>query len=148
MAPGLGEHAVAGVDEDDRQLAGRRARDHVAGVLLVAGRVGDDELAPGRGEVPVGDVDGDALLALGLEPVGEQRQVEVLAGVADGGGVLLQRGEMILVDHLRVVQQPPDQRGLAVVDAAARQEPQQVLALVLGEVGVDVGRDEVALVGH
>src|SRR2546426_116209 len=49
---------------------------HVAGVLLVSGSVGDDELAPGRGEIAVGDVDGDALLALRLEPVGEQRQVE------------------------------------------------------------------------
>ena len=39
--------------------------DHVARVLDVPGGVRDDEL-PARGrEVPVGDVDGDALLTLG-----------------------------------------------------------------------------------
>ena len=36
-------------------------------VLLVSGRVGDDELAPLGREEPVGDVDRDALLALRLE---------------------------------------------------------------------------------
>jgi hypothetical protein len=39
------------------------------------GGVGDDELALGRGEVAVGHVDGDALLALGAQAVGEQREV-------------------------------------------------------------------------
>ena len=42
------------------------------------GGVGDDELPLGRGEVAVGDVDRDALLALGPQAVGEQRQVRVL----------------------------------------------------------------------
>ena len=62
----------------ERQVGGRRAGDHVARVLDVPGGVGDDELALGRGEVAVGDVDGDALLALGPQAVGEQRQVGVL----------------------------------------------------------------------
>jgi hypothetical protein len=47
------------------EVGGRGAGGHVARVLLVARRVGDDELAPVGGEVAVGDVDGDALLALG-----------------------------------------------------------------------------------
>ena len=67
---------LARVDEHDREVGGRGAGDHVAGVLNVAGRVGDDELAPRRGEVAVGDVDGDALLALGAQAVGQQRQVD------------------------------------------------------------------------
>ena len=75
---GLLEHALAGVDQDDRQVGGGGAGDHVAGVLDVPGGVGDDELAPRRGEVAVGDVDGDALLALGAQAVGEQREVGVL----------------------------------------------------------------------
>ena len=45
------------------------------------GGVGEDEGAPRGGEVPVGDVDGDALLALGAQAVGEQRQVDVVAAV-------------------------------------------------------------------
>ena len=75
MARGLLDHALAGVDEDQREVGGRRARDHVARVLHVPGRVGDDELPPRGGEVAVGDVDRDALLALGAQAVGEQRQV-------------------------------------------------------------------------
>ena len=75
VAPGLLEHALAGVDQDDREVGRRGAGDHVAGVLNVPGRVGDDELALGRGEVAVGHVDRDALLALGAQAVGQQRQV-------------------------------------------------------------------------
>ena len=62
---GLGQHALPGIDQDHGQVGGRRAGDHVARVLLVARRVGDDELALIRGEEPVGDIDRDALLALG-----------------------------------------------------------------------------------
>jgi hypothetical protein len=42
----------------------------------VARRVGDDELAPFGLEVSVGDVDRDPLLALRLEAVEQQREVE------------------------------------------------------------------------
>jgi hypothetical protein len=78
VAPGLGQHALARVDQDDRQVGGRGGGDHVARVLLVARRVGDDVLAAAGAEVAIGDVDGDALLALGLQAVGQQRQVDRL----------------------------------------------------------------------
>jgi hypothetical protein len=48
----------------------------------VAGCVGDDERAARRGEEPVGDIDGDALLALGLEAVDQQREIDLVAGCA------------------------------------------------------------------
>ena len=67
----------AGVDEHDGDVGGRGSGGHVAGVLLVARGVGDDELAFGGGEIAVGDVDGDSLLALGLEAVGEEGEVDV-----------------------------------------------------------------------
>ena len=57
-------------------VGGRGAGDHVARVLLVARRVGDDELALVGGEEAVGDVDGDALLALGRQAVDQQREVD------------------------------------------------------------------------
>ncbi len=136
---GLGHDAVAGVDEDDGQLARRGAGGHVARVLLVAGRVGDDELAAVGREVAIRDVDGDALLALGLQAVGQQGEVDLAgAGGADLLAVALHGGELVLVDHLGVVQQPADERALAVVDAAAGEEAQELLLLVAGEVGVDV----------
>ncbi len=148
VPPGLGEHSLAGVDEDHRGVGGGRARDHVARVLLVAGGVRDDELARLGGEEPVGDVDGDALLALGTEPVHEQREVQVVALRADLLGVDLERGEVVLEDHVRLVEQPSDERALAVVDAAARDEAQQALVLVGEQVGVDVFCDEVRGVCH
>jgi hypothetical protein len=88
--------------------------DHVAGVLDVAGRVGDDELSGRGGEVPVGDVDGDPLLALGPQAVGQQGQVGVL--VPPLAADPLDRLELVLEDGLGVVEQSTDQRALAVVD--------------------------------
>ncbi len=85
VAAGLFDDAVAGVDQDDGEFGGGGAGDHVAGVLHVAGGVGEDEAAAGGGEVAVGDVDGDALLAFGAEAVGQQGEVGgVLAAVAGG----------------------------------------------------------------
>ncbi len=123
VPPRLRAHAVARVDQQDGDVGGRRAGGHVARVLLVAGRVGEDELAAGGREVAVGDVDRDALLALGAQAVGEQREVD-----RPGGPVLrrlLDRVDLVLVDRSRVVQQPPDQRALAIVDAAGRADAQQ-----------------------
>ena len=77
VAARLLDHALARVDQHDRHLGGRGARDHVARVLLVPGRVGEDEAPPRGREVAVRDVDRDALLALGAQAVGQQRQVEV-----------------------------------------------------------------------
>jgi hypothetical protein len=45
----------------------------------VARRVGDDELAPVGAEEAVGDVDRDALLALGGQAVDQQREVDLAA---------------------------------------------------------------------
>jgi len=127
----LRQHAAARVDQDDRQVGGRGGGDHVARVLLVAGRVGDDVLAGAGREVAVGDVDGDALLALGQQAVGEQRQV-------GGGQAALRRSlldgvQRVGEDGLGVVEQPADQRALAVVHAAAGQEAQQAMVDVLLE---------------
>ena len=148
VATRLREHALARVDQDHGDVRGRRARDHVARVLLVPRRVGDDELAPVGREEAVGDVDGDALLALRGQSVDQQREVELAALRADLLRIRFERGELILEDHLRLVQQPADQRRLAVVDAAAGDEPQQPLVLVRLEVRVNVFGDEIGLVGH
>jgi hypothetical protein len=106
-------------------------------------RVGDDELALLGGEVAVRHVDGDALLALGREPVGEQREVD--AAVVEALA-LLERGELVLEDHARVVEQAADERGLAVVHRADGDEAAELLAPVLLEVALDVRRDQVLFV--
>ncbi len=84
-------------------------------------------------EVAVGDVDRDALLALGLQAVHEQREVDLVAGRAPLAAVGGHRRELVLEDLLRVVQQAADQRALAVVHAAAGDEAQQVLGLVAAQ---------------
>ena len=113
VPPRLLQHALARIDQDHRAVRGRGAGHHVAGVLLVARGVGDDELALFGGEEAVGDVDGDALLALGGKPVDQQREVDLFTLGARALGVGFQRGEPILEDHLRIVEQPADQRRLA-----------------------------------
>jgi hypothetical protein len=80
----------------------------------VAGRVGDDELAPRRVEVAVGDVDRDALLALGAQAVRQQGEVDVAVAAPARG--LLDVLELVLEDRLGVEQEPADERRLAVVD--------------------------------
>ena len=109
----------------------------------MAGRVGDDVLARVGGKEPVRDVDRDALLALGGEAVEKQREVEVVTLRADAARIDFERGELVLEQELRLVQQPSDERALAVVDAAAGDEAQEALVLVLVEVGEDVLGDEV-----
>ena len=122
MAMGLGQEALAGVDQHDRQVRVRRAGRHVAGVLLVAGSVGDDERANGRREVAVGDVDGDALFPFGFETVDEQGEIDVVLGGSELLGVALERGKLIVENQLLFKQQAADEGGLPVVHRAAGQE--------------------------
>ncbi|GIX18278.1 MAG: hypothetical protein KatS3mg119_2464 [Rhodothalassiaceae bacterium] len=134
----LGDDALSRIDQQHRQIRGRCAGGHVAGVLLVTGRVGDDEAAPVGGEEAVGDVDGDPLLALGLEPVEEQREVDLLAfRPVDAPAFLFQRRELVLEDEARIIEQAADQRRLAVIDAAAGDETQEIPVLLLLQIGGD-----------
>ena len=93
----------------------------------MARRIGDDILALLAREIAVGDVDRDALLALGGQAVEQQREIELAVDGAGAPGVGLQRRLRGLEDQPRLVEQAPDQRRLAVVDGAAGDEPQQAL---------------------
>jgi hypothetical protein len=104
----------------------------------VAGGVGDHELATRGGEVAVGDVDRDALLALGPQAVGEQREVERAVAVAPRRR-LLHGLELVGEDLLGVVEQAADQRALAVIDRARGGEAQQLGRTRAQARGVAVG---------
>ena len=108
---------LGGIDQHHGGIGAAGGGDHVARVLLVARRVANDELARFGGEVAVGHVDGDALLALGGQAIGQQGQVG-LAAALHAGQVVLQHG-------LAVHQQAANQRALAVVHAAAGDELQR-----------------------
>jgi hypothetical protein len=133
----LGQDALACVDEKDRGIGGGGARHHVAGVLFVTGRVGDDEAAPVGGEESVRNVDRDALLPLGDQTVQEECEVEVAALRAHLPRVRLQGRQLIFQQQVGVVEQATDQRALAVVDAAARDEAKQPVTLLGLQVVLD-----------
>ena len=138
VAARLLDHALARVEEHDGDVGGRGAGDHVAGVLDVARGIRELEAAPRRHEVAVGDVDRDALLALGAQAVGEQREVHVAvaAALARRLDVLHLVGEHLL----GVEEQPADQRRLAVVDRAAGDEAEPLGDSPCGARGSRLGR--------
>ena len=119
------EDQLAALEADSKKV-GTQGQD-IDFALLVAGRIGNDEAALGGGEEAVGDVDGDALLPLGLQSVDQQREVDVLALRAVALRIGFQRVQLVLEDLLRFEEQPADQRRLAVVDAAAGNEAQAAL---------------------
>ena len=108
VAQRLLANAVPCIDEHHEGVGSRGSRDGVAGVLHVPGAVREDEGAARRGEVPVRDVDRDALLALGAQPVGEQREVNGLGAARAAHALyrLVGVGE----DRLGVVEQATDER--------------------------------------
>ena len=118
------DHTLARVDEDHRDVCGRRSGDHVARVLHVTRCIGQLEAAARGDEAAIRDVDRDPLLALGAQPVGQQRQVDVV--VPAPARRIFDVLELVDEDLLRVEQQAPDQRRLAVVDRARRDETQQL----------------------
>ena len=79
VTPRLRHDSVPCIDQDDRQITVTGAGDKISRVLLVSGRIRDDELSFGRGEVPIRNVDRDALLALGAQTVGQQREIDAFA---------------------------------------------------------------------
>ena len=122
VAARLVDDPAARVEQDQGEVRGRGAGDHVARVALVARGVGDDERALLGLEEAVGDVDRDALLALGAQAVGDRGEVGAVAVAR----ARVERLEVVLEDQLGVEQQAADQRRLAVVDGAGGGEAQEV----------------------
>ena len=78
------------------------------------GRVRKNEAALRSGEIPVGDINGDALLPLGPQTIGKERKVHFLVSITTRGfghGV-----ELVFEDRFRVVEQTTDQCRFAIVD--------------------------------
>ena len=148
VAAGLSLHPAPGVDQDDGQIAGGRAGGHIAGVLLVARAVGNDEFALVGAEIAISHVDGNALLPLRLQAIHQQGQVYLLVGGVVLLGVSLYRRQLILENQFGIMQQPANQGRFAVVDITAGDEAQQVLVFVLAQVFQNIAGDQIGLVGH
>ncbi len=87
-------------------------------------RVRNDELALGCGEVAVGYVNGDALLAFGLQAVGDERQIN-LSALALCAARLTERFKLVDHERFAVKEQAADKRAFAVVNAAAGDEAER-----------------------
>ena len=92
----LREQPLARIDQHDGSIGGRSTGRHVARVLRMAGAVGDNELAPVGAEIAVGNIDGDALLALGGQAIQQQGEIEFFTGIAVPAAVPLQGGQLVV----------------------------------------------------
>jgi hypothetical protein len=126
MPPRLLPDALGPVHQEDRGVGGRRAGDHVLEELLVAGGVDDDVGALRRAEEGLRRVDRDVLFPLLLEGVHQVREFELPPLLAAAPLDL-----PVPFDGQRagVVEEPPDQGGLAVVHVAHDDDAQSVLYL-------------------
>ena len=81
-----------------------------------------------RREITIGDIDGDALFALGLQPVDQQREIDSSPLVPCLRESRYQAASWSSKISLLIMEQTPDQRRFAVVDRTAGQESQQVVS--------------------
>ena len=117
---GLRLQSLPGVDQDHRDIRPGSGRRHVVGELLMPRRVGEDEGTRRSGEIAVGDIDGDALLPLLLQPIRQEGQVDVARPA-----VALQDCQCVVHDQLALEQQSTDQGRLPVIHRPAGHEAQQ-----------------------
>ena len=113
VPPALLAHAFGGIDHQQRGVRLGGTRHHVLQELDVARRIDQQHIAVRRVEPDLAGVDGDALVALGLQRVEQERPFErhaaPLAHAFDGL-------ELAVGQRARVVHQPADQGRLAVID--------------------------------
>ncbi len=122
VAEGLGTHTACRIDEENGDLRIGSGHRHIPRVLLVAGSIRDDDATTtGEIHVAVGHIDGDALLALGLEAVGEQGEVNLANRNHRAAATRAPRiVELVLGDGARLGQKTTDERRLAVIHRTTR----------------------------
>ena len=148
VPPCLNLDPMSCVDQNDCEVTGRGARGHVSGVLLVTRAVGNDELAFAGAEVPIGHIDGDALFTFTFESIHQKRKVRLFTRGTALDAVAGDGLKLVFVDHFGVVQKASNERALAIINTAAREETQELFPFMLLQVGNDVAFDQVGLVAH
>jgi len=103
------------IDDEERGRGVGRAGHEVAQQFAVPGRIDDQELAARRAHAHARGVERDRLVALELECVEHERPLERHTALLGGG---LQRLDLAVGQEVELVQQPSEQRRLAVVDVA------------------------------
>ena len=106
-------HPFAGGDDQNCSISSRCARDHVFQELFVAGRVDDGVLAARRPKRNLRGVDRDVLFLLLEQRVEQKRKFKFHPFRRTR---LLHHLDLPFRKRVRVLQNPADQRGLAVVN--------------------------------
>ena len=114
-------HALAGVDQEKGRLARPRPRHHVLEELALARRVDEEIFAPAELQADVAHVDGDTLVALGLESVGHEGPFE---GHAAALAHRLDRLDLALGKGTRLVEEAAHEGRFAVIDVPDDDETQ------------------------
>ena len=114
----------------------------------MARRIGDNEFALFGREEAVGDINRNALFALGGQAIDQERKINLAALGPDPLGIGFERGQLILENHFGIIEQPPNQGRFAIINTAAGDETQQALVLMLQQIGVYIGFDQVGNMGH
>ena len=115
VAPRLVAHALQRIDDQHGAVRLRGAGDHVAQEFGVARRVDQHHVARAGTEANLRGIDGDALVALGLQRIEQERPFERHAAPrADS----LEHFQLAFGQAAGLVQQAPDQGRFAVIDMA------------------------------
>src|SRR5258707_280699 len=115
MAAGLLTPTLCSIDHQKGRLGLGDTGDGVLQELLMAWRIDDDVAALAGTEEDLRRIDGDALVAFGLEGIQQEGPFEDAAALIAGG---LQFRQLAFRQAAGVVQEAPDQRGFAVIDMA------------------------------
>jgi len=120
----LRQHAIARVDQDDRQV-GRGSSGCMLRVYCSwPGVSAMMNLRRAVEKIAVGDVDGDSLFPLRAQAIGNQGKIEAAGSLV--ARRLADRSHLVFVDAFGIVKQPPDQGRFAVVYAAGCGEAEKL----------------------
>ena len=115
MATSLGNDTRTGIHQDNRQIGCRTTRNHISGILFVPRSIGNDELTVVGTEVAISHINRNTLFTFGLQPVEQQRIIDVFAGIPDTFAVAFQRIQLVFIYFLAVKQQTAYQRRFTVI---------------------------------
>ncbi len=118
VAAGLLDNTLARVHQDQRDVGSRCPGHHIPRVLYVPGCVGDDKLPSRCRKIPVGDIYGNALLALGLQPIRQKGQVDLFLTLAITHR--LHVAELVFKNRFAVIQKATDECALTIIHRSGR----------------------------
>ena len=108
----------------------------------MAGRVSNNEFPLFGRKKTIGNINCNALFSFGGKPVNQQGKIDIFALRAHFTAVSFKTGQLVFKNHFAVIKQAPDERGLAVVNRTAGDEPQHGFVAMLLQICVDIFADQ------